>query len=144
MNYPFGRGSIMECGNVITSACYETRLNRVVAILLTFAANKKITAMILYNVTVKVETSAADEWVRWMKETHMPDLVNTGLFSDTRLCRLLEQDDSEGPTYAAQYYCNSIDDYNAYIDNHAPEMRERAFKAFGGKFAAFRTVMEII
>ena len=100
--------------------------------------------MIIYNVTIKVENDAAAAWVAWMKQEHMPDLMSTGLFTDTRLCRLLEQDDSEGPTYAAQYFCNTIDDYNTYIDVHAPAMREKAFQAFGGKFAAFRTVMEIV
>jgi Domain of unknown function (DUF4286) len=100
--------------------------------------------MIIYNVTLKVENTVADEWAQWMKNVHMPDLMSTGLFLDCRLCRLLEQDEVEGVTYAAQYFCNDISAYNSYIDDHANEMRERAFKAFGGKFVAFRTIMEVI
>jgi len=100
--------------------------------------------MILYNVTLKVEAAVADEWAAWMKTEHMPDLLNTGLFTESRLCRLLEQDESDGITYAAQYHCNSIEQYNNYIDNFAETMREKAFKAYGGKFVAFRTVMEIL
>ena len=100
--------------------------------------------MILYNVTLKVEHTVADEWVKWMKDEHMPDLMTTGLFVDYRLCRLLEQDESDGVTYAAQYFCEGIDQYNNYIDNYAEKMREKANKLFGGKFVAFRSVMEII
>ena len=33
--------------------------------------------MIIYNVTVKIEAEAADEWVKWMKEEHMPELMKT-------------------------------------------------------------------
>ena len=100
--------------------------------------------MIIYNVTIKVENTIADAWVDWMKTEHMADLMNTGLFVDCRLCRLLEQDEIEGVTYAAQYFCEGMEQYNNYIDNFAPGMREKAFKLFGGKFVAFRTVMEII
>jgi hypothetical protein len=99
--------------------------------------------MIIYNVTVKIDAEAADEWVKWMKEEHMPELMKTGLFTDSRLCRLLEQDETEGRTYTAQYFCNTIEDYNNYIDNHAQHMRDKGFARFGNRFMAFRTVMEV-
>lgn len=100
--------------------------------------------MIIYNVTIKVENSVADSWVYWMKAEHMPDLMSTDLFIDCRLSRLLEQDETEGITYTAQYFCDGIEEYNAYIATHADNMRERANKMFGGKFVAFRTIMETI
>jgi hypothetical protein len=100
--------------------------------------------MILYNVTVKVDPSIADSWVYWMKAEHMPDLMGTDLFIDCRLAKLLEQDESDGITYAAQYYCEGMEQYEDYIANHADNMREKAAKMFGGKFVAFRTIMEII
>ncbi len=100
--------------------------------------------MIIYNVTIKVENSVADAWVSWMKTAHMADLMSTGLFVDCRLCRLLEQDELEGVTFVAQYFCESIDQYNNYIDKYSEIMRDKGFKLFGGKFVAFRTVMEVI
>ncbi len=100
--------------------------------------------MIIYNVTVKVDIDEAEAWVKWMQDEHIPDLKSTGLFVDARLCALLEQDETEGKTYVAQYFMNSIDEYNSYIDQHAMSMREKAFSRFGNKFAAFRTVMEIL
>jgi len=100
--------------------------------------------MIIYNVTIKVENGIADEWVQWMKTEHIPDLQSTGLFTDCRLCKLLEQDDAEGVTYSAQYTCATIDDYNTYIDTHAQTMRNKAFSRFGSGFVAFRSVMEVL
>lgn len=98
--------------------------------------------MIIYNVTVKTEPGIAAEWEQWMKEEHMPELMTTGLFTDYKLCRLLEQDEMEGITYVAQYFCKDIEAYNTYIADHAPLMREKGFKRFGNRFIAFRTVME--
>lgn len=100
--------------------------------------------MILYNVTIKVECEIADEWTVWMKNEHIPDLMNTGLFTGYRLSRLLEQDEVEGITYSAQYELADIEHYNTYIDTHAQTMREKAFARFGGRFVAFRSVMETV
>ena len=99
--------------------------------------------MIIYNVTVKVQQDIAAEWVAWMKKEHMPELMKTGLFLDYRLCRLLEQDELEGITYTAQYFCDSLEHYNTYISEHAQAMRDKGFARFGSKFIAFRTVMEV-
>jgi hypothetical protein len=101
-------------------------------------------AMIIYNVTLKVDAAATEEWVLWMKGEHMPEVLATGLFTECKLCRLLEQDEVEGVTFVVQYLCQSIKEYNDYIDNHALTMREKSNKAFGGKFVAFRTVMEVL
>lgn len=100
--------------------------------------------MIIYNVTVKVSLPRAEEWVLWMKEEHIPELLATGLFTDSRLSRLLEQDESEGITFSAQYYCENIDDYQTYITRYAPQMREKGLKRFGDQMIAFRSVMEEI
>ena len=99
--------------------------------------------MIIYNVTVKVEKGSAKEWVAWMKKEHIPELMKTGLFVDYRLCRILEQDEREGITYTAQYFCDNLEHYNTYISEHAQKMRDKGFSKFGSKFIAFRTVMEV-
>mgnify|MGYP001544852865 CR=1 FL=1 len=99
--------------------------------------------MIVYNVTMKVDKDVAEEWVKWMKEEHMPSLMVTGLFTDRHLFRLLEQDESEGVTYVAQYFCERLDDYNAYIAMHAQRIREASFQRFGNKFIAFRSIMQV-
>jgi hypothetical protein len=100
--------------------------------------------MIIYNVTVKVSLPRADEWVLWMKEEHMPELMATGLFLDSRLSRLLEQDETEGITFSAQYFCQNLEEYRTYIEQFAPLMREKGFRRFGDQMIAFRSVMEEI
>lgn len=100
--------------------------------------------MIIYNVTVKVSLQRAEEWVLWMKEEHIPELMATNLFTGSRLSRLLEQDESEGITYSAQYFCRDLNDYRSYIEQYAPLMREKGLKRFGDQMIAFRSVMEEI
>jgi hypothetical protein len=46
--------------------------------------------MILYNVTVSIDESVEKEWLQWMKEVHIPDVMNTGLFVSSKICRRRE------------------------------------------------------
>jgi hypothetical protein len=101
--------------------------------------------MILYNVTVKIDPSIEIKWLQWMKETHVPDVMRTGLFTNYRISLLdaVEEDEAE-PCYVFQYTCNSREDLDNYITNYAPKLRDDVMKLFGNQFFAFRTTMEVL
>lgn len=69
------------------------------------------TRMILYNVTINIDSSVHDEWLEWMKSKHIPDVLATGLFIDNKIFRIITDDNEEGSTYSIQYYLNSMNDY---------------------------------
>ena len=100
--------------------------------------------MIIYNVTIKVDASIADAWLKWLLDEHIPDVMSTKCFSGFRVVRLIEVDETEGPTYAVQYNAESKSDYNRYIELHANSMRQRSFDQWGDRFIAFRSVMEVV
>ena len=100
--------------------------------------------MIIYNVTVKVDHKIKDEWLKWMRQEHIPQVMNTGLFTSHRMMRLLEQDETDGVTFAIQYFCSTWENYAEYIEHYASALRTAHPEKFTNKFFAFRTVMEII
>ena len=100
--------------------------------------------MLIYNVTVKVDWSIHDEWVKWMLKEHLPEMVNTGCFTNSKLMRLLETDDQGGPTYAAQYFAENKAGYDRYIKDHSTAVRKKYNEKWGDKVIAFRTLMEVV
>ena len=100
--------------------------------------------MIIYNVTIKVDASIAESWQAWMLEEHIPEVMQTRCFSGYKVVRLLEVDESEGPTYAIQYLAESKADYNRYIQLHASGLRDASYQKWGDRFIAFRSVMQVI
>jgi hypothetical protein len=101
-------------------------------------------AAVIYNVTNKVEQSIAGEWLQWLKDEHIPDVLGTGCFTQATIVRLLEVDDSDGPTYAIQYQAGSKELYNRYIETFSTDRRNKAINKWGGRFIAFRSVMEVV
>jgi hypothetical protein len=100
--------------------------------------------MIIYNVTIKVHESIKDNWLTWLKEEHVPDVLATGCFTKATILQLLEIDNSEGPTFAIQYSAESKGNYNQYIEKFAGTMRQKSFDKWGDKFIAFRSVMQVV
>lgn len=100
--------------------------------------------MFIYNVTAKVDNSITADWLQWMKEEHIPDIIGTGCFTHAVILHLVESDDAEGITYAVQYHTESRALYNRYIDQFAESMRKKATDKWANKFIAFRTVMQVV
>jgi hypothetical protein len=100
--------------------------------------------MIIYNVTIKVDTSISPGWFSWMKEEHIPDVIGTGCFTEYKMFRLLEVDDSEGATYVVQYFAESLEKYKGYIDQYANTLRKKLIDKWGDRVIAFRTLMELV
>lgn len=100
--------------------------------------------MFIYNVTIKVHESIHTVWLQWLKEVHVPEVLATNCFSNATIVRLLEIDDSEGPTYAIQYFAESKASYNLYIEKYAGLLRQKSFEKWGNQFIAFRSLMQVV
>ena len=44
--------------------------------------------MFLYNVTIIIEDAAAEEWLQYMNEFHIPEIMATGKFVSNRLLKI--------------------------------------------------------
>ncbi len=99
---------------------------------------------IIYNVTVKVDITVNDDWLTWMKETHIPDIMMTGKFLDWSIKKILGDDDPAGITYAVQYTAPDMDTFLDYNQHHAQALQQDHKDRYEGKYVAFRTLMELV
>jgi hypothetical protein len=100
--------------------------------------------MYIYNVTTQLLWSVHDEWKKWMLEEHIPAVVATGCFTHHRMVRVLEIEEAEGPTYAVQYFTDTMEEYRRYITRHAAALRLEGQKKWGNACISFRSVMEVV
>ena len=100
--------------------------------------------MIIYNVTVNIEESVQQEWLAWMKKTHIPEVINTGIFVSAKMSKVLVEEQMGGITYSIQYSCESKAKLDEYQEKFAPQLQQEHTKKFQGKFVAFRTLLEVI
>jgi hypothetical protein len=100
--------------------------------------------MIIYNVTTNIHESVHDQWMTWMQEKHINDVLATGKFSSARMVKVLIEEEMGGVTYSIQYITENKETLQRYYDEDAPRLREEAMALFGDKMLAFRTELELI
>jgi hypothetical protein len=98
--------------------------------------------MLLYNVTVGVDKDIEQEWLLWMKEIHMPDVLKTGMFVSSKIYKVLHDQDDGTVSYSVQYFAKSIDHIQQYLEVYAPALIEAHRQKFINKHVAFRTLLE--
>lgn len=98
--------------------------------------------MIIYNVTVNIDEDVHEEWLEWMKTIHIPDVMNTGHFIESKLSRILAEEEG-GKSYSIQYLCESMEVFERYQSQHAIGLQEAHSSKYRGKFVAFRTMLRV-
>jgi DNA-directed RNA polymerase beta' subunit len=98
--------------------------------------------MLIYNVTTGVDKKIEQDWLVWMKEVHIPEVMKTQMFLGFRIYRVLTAEQDDTVSYAIQYQVQSIHQLEQYLDKYAPALREEVKKKFGDKAVSFRTLLE--
>ncbi len=100
--------------------------------------------MFIYSVTISIDTNYVNEWLEWMKNKHVPDVMSTGCFKEYNIYQVYSADLKEAATYNIQYSFESIEDLERYQKNFASQLQEEHKNKFMGKYIAIRTVLRKI
>lgn len=99
--------------------------------------------MLIYNVTINIQEDVHDTWLEWMKNEHIPEMLDTGKFTKALMTKVLVDEEMGGITYSVQYTARDRETLQKYYDENADQLRRKSSR-FEGKFVAFRTELEVI
>lgn len=80
--------------------------------------------MVTYEITATVRSDLCDEYERYMRERHIPDLMKTGAFEAASLSR------SAPGRYRIRYEARTREKLDAYLAEHAPRLRQHFAETF--------------
>ncbi|MDN3669242.1 DUF4286 family protein [Echinicola jeungdonensis] len=100
--------------------------------------------MILYNVTVNIDQEIEKEWIEWMKEVHIPEVMATGMFHENKFFRLLHEAEGGGVNYSVQYFTDSIEKIQEYQENYAKVIQEKFKNKYKDRYVIFRSLLETV
>lgn len=101
--------------------------------------------MILYNITIAIDRSVEEEWLQWMKEEHIPEVMDIGKFTGYKFLRVMASGLGEKSTsYSVQFYTESMKQLQLYTAIDAPELQQKMNQRWPDKLASFRTTLESI
>ena len=97
--------------------------------------------MIIYNITITVDSEILDEWLDWMRGEHIPEVLDSGFFISAVMNRVISDLENEH-TYAIAYTCKNMKDFQRYQKNFAVELQKKYIAKYGKKTILFRTLLE--
>lgn len=100
--------------------------------------------MLLYNVTFGIDKQIEAEWIDWMKANYIPAIIETGLFFDYKMYKVLTHDDETSVSYSVQCFSASIEQVLKYLNEFAPALVEAHRLRFKDQHVAFNTLLDEI
>lgn len=97
----------------------------------------------LYTVRVSVHLSSAKEWTRWMRETHIPEVMATGCFEGATMAREPQPDSVDVETWVMVYRAKSAEDFELYQREHAAALQREHTQRYERVVHASRTLLPI-
>ncbi len=98
--------------------------------------------MILYNITINIDQQIEPQWLRWMKDEHVPAVMATGLPLQSNVLKLLTEVENGGATYTFQYWFQTMEDFVTYQSLYQPALQQQVADRYANHYVSFRTLLE--
>jgi hypothetical protein len=100
--------------------------------------------MIVYCVTISIDSDIAEQWLDWMREVHIPDVLRTNCFRKHQIMAQLSDETEPRARFLIQYFCDSEEVLGRYWAEDAPGLQAAHTQRYHGRFEASRTVFRRI
>ncbi len=100
--------------------------------------------MFLYNVTIGIDKEIELEWIKWIKEQHIPKIMDTGFFLESKLYKVVSQEDEGSVSYCIQLFSDKIEKIVEYLDKHTHTIIDEHRQKFKDRHVVFNTLLEEI
>ena len=97
--------------------------------------------MYVYNVTIAVSSEVEEDWLWWMENIHIPEVLETGFFTGYAMYKVLLNKEGD-PSYSIQYNFKEMKDLQLYQAKEAPSIQQKHTERYRDKVTAFRTVLQ--
>ena len=79
-----------------------------------------------------------------MESYYFPFVMEKELFFDYKIYRMLNETENDGLTYSVQFFSDSLEKVNTYLENFAPKIVEAHNLAFRHRHVSFMTILESV
>jgi len=99
--------------------------------------------MLLFNVTVIIEEGSATDWLQWVQESHIPQLMDKECFVSHRLLKIVDSP-NEGLSYCIQFIAEDEARHQTFLDLHEQLFIAEMYNRYPNKLVTFSTLMEFV
>ena len=100
--------------------------------------------MLIYNTTYHVDIAEEDNFLIWVKEVFIPEVIKQNVLQTPRLCKILSHSEPGQVNYALQWEVESAAVLHKWHMEYGDYAKEEVTKIFKEKVLSFDTLMRVI
>ncbi|NDP19808.1 MAG: DUF4286 family protein [Paludibacter sp.] len=100
--------------------------------------------MLIFNTTYLVSDKARASWLVWVREQHIPFMLESGYFSQPQVARVITSAEQEGTSFSVQFHVNDMRALKQWNQEFNSIFKEKCDQEFGTEVIFFTTVLDIV
>lgn len=100
--------------------------------------------MLIFNTTFLVSDKAHGPWLKWVREQHIPFMLESEMFTKPQVAKVFSNEDQEGTSYSVQFHVTDLVTLENWHIKYAKNFEQNFAEKFGPEVIFFATVLEVI
>jgi hypothetical protein len=100
--------------------------------------------MLIFNTTYLVSDKAHGPWLKWIREQHIPFMLDSTYFSFPQVARVITSAEQEGTSFSVQFRVNDMRTLKQWNQEFSAIFKENCAREFSSEVVFFTTVMELV
>jgi len=100
--------------------------------------------MFIFNTTYLVSDKVHDTWLKWVKEEHIPFMMNSTLFTQPQVARVITSAKEDGTSFSVQFHVRDMQTLKIWNKEFSLLFQNKCSGKFGSEVVFFTTVLELV
>ncbi|MBC7410004.1 MAG: DUF4286 family protein [Arcicella sp.] len=98
--------------------------------------------MIIQNITYSINKDLEQDFLDWMQNTHVQNVMITGFPKSFKIMRLLTEVENGGATFSFQYNFDNLNSFEVFEREYFDDLNYEVDKRYTGKYVFFPSLLE--
>ena len=100
--------------------------------------------MFIFNTTYLVSDEVHETWLDWVRNQHIPFMIDSTYFSHPQVARVITSDKQDGTSFSVQFHVKDLQTLKLWKKEYSSLFQENCTNQFGTEVIFFTTVMELV
>lgn len=100
--------------------------------------------MFIFNTTYLVSDKVHGAWLKWIREIHIPFMLDSTYFSHPQVARVITSDKQDGTSFSVQFHVQDMHTLKKWHNEYSSLFQENCSHHFGTEVIFFTTVLELV
>ena len=100
--------------------------------------------MLIFNTTYLVSDKVHGAWLKWVREQHIPFMLESSYFSQPLVARVITSAEQDGTSFSVQFHVQDMHTLKLWNKEYSLLFQEKCSQQFGTEVIFFTTVLEVV